>query len=137
MLIELLPYIAAMLASVAMLAFMFGLRRILRSDVKVDSRLSTYLEAEEGISEIDSAAASSPFAEKLNEVIKNQSFAGRIRLDLPHANSPLGAREFFLVRSGLPLRLAIVALLIWRSLLPVPVFVMLAYVLPIMCLPTR
>lgn len=137
MLIELLPYIAAMLASVAMLAFMFGLRRILRSDVKVDSRLSTYLEAEEGISEIDSAAASSPFAEKLNEVIKNQSFAERISLDLTQANVPLTVPEYILVRIGLPLLLAIVALLIWRSLLPVPVFVMLGYVLPIMWLRTR
>jgi tight adherence protein B len=120
-----------------MLAFMFGLRRILRSDVKVDSRLTTYLEGEDGPADIDSDLASSPFAEKINEAIKSQSFAERISLDLTQANVPLTVPEYILIRIGLPLLLAIVALLIWRSLLPVPVFALIGYLLPIFWLRMR
>jgi len=138
MLIELLPYIAAMLASVTTLAFAFGLRRVLRSDLKVDTRLSAFLEAEpDPVAAVESDPASSAFAEKLNEAIKRQSFAERIALDLTQADLPLTVPEYILIRIGAPLVMAIIALLIWRSILPVPVFMLLGFLLPIIWLRAR
>ena len=63
----LLPVGAALLASVAMLAFMFGLRRILRRDVKVETRLSTYLENSSGlVLDPDQASEGPLIVERLN-----------------------------------------------------------------------
>ena len=137
MLLEFLPYIAAMLASVATLAFLFGLRRILRRDQKVDSRLSAYLAAPTDTLDVQDASSDSAFAERINEAIKKQSFAERIALDLTQADVPLTVPEYLLMRVAVPLVLVLVGLVIWRSLLIVPVLLALGFVAPIIWLRMR
>ena len=137
MLFEFLPYIAAMLASVATLAFMFGLRRILRRDQKVDSRLNAYLAGStDGFEEADQTTEGA-FAERINEVIKKQSFAERIALDLTQADVPLTVPEYLLMRLAIPLVLVLAGLVIWRSILIVPVFLIIGFVAPIFWLRMR
>ena len=136
--INLLPVIAALLASIAVLAFAFGLRRILRRDVKMESRLSTYLEFGEGA---DSDAAESEdgsaFAERLNEAIKRQSFAERIEQDLGQADLPITVPEYVLIRIGVPLVLGIISLVVWRTIYVIPFAMLLGYIIPIMWLRQR
>jgi len=137
MLLELLPYIAAMFASVATLAFLFGLRRILRRDQKVDSRLETYLAAPTDGLEAADQSTEAAFAERINEVIKKQSFAERISLDLTQADVPLTVPEYLLMRLAVPLVLVVVGLVIWRSVLIVPAFLAIGFVAPIFWLRMR
>lgn len=137
MLLQFLPYIAAMLASVAILAFMFGLRRILRRDQKVDSRLNAYLAGStDGYSETDSSTEAA-IAERINEVIKKQSFAERIALDLTQADVPLTVPEYLLMRAAVPLALMLVGLVVWRSVIILPVFLAIGFVAPIFWLRMR
>lgn len=138
-LLSLLPYGAAMVASVAVLAFLFGLRRLLRRDVTVDARLSTYLEAGSGVPgiEVEAVPTTPAFAERLNNVIKQQSFAERIEQDLLQADVPLTVPEYLLVRIGVALLLAIIALLVWRSILAIPPALLVGYVIPIFWLRRR
>src|SRR5215211_2417283 len=128
MILEILPYIAAMFASVATLAFLFGLRRILRRDQQVDSRLLAYLAPPTDSLQVQDGSSESAFAERINEVIKRQSFAERISLDLTQADVPLTVPEYLLMRVAVPLALVVVALVIWRSILIVPVFAVVGFV---------
>src|SRR5262245_16154733 len=124
---------AAALAGLAVLVILFAGHRMLVRDANVDSRLNTYL----GGQATDASAPTflePQFTEKLNEVIKRQSFAERIERDLAQANVPLTVAEYLLVRIGVPLILAIVALLVWRSALLVPPALLLGYALPILWL---
>jgi tight adherence protein B len=137
MLLDFLPYIAAMFASVAALAFLFGLRRILRRDQQVDSRLSAYLTAPtEGLNVSDESLESA-FADRINEAIKRQSFAERISLDLTQADVPLTVPEYLLMRVAVPLVLVVVGLVVWRSILIVPFFLAIGFVAPIIWLRIR
>jgi tight adherence protein B len=77
------------------------------------------------------------FAEKLNAVIKRQSFAERIEQDLAQANLLLTVPEYLLIRLAVPLVLSIIALLLWRSILTVPFAMGLGYILPILWLRQR
>jgi tight adherence protein B len=132
----LFPIAAAALASLAVLALVFGVRSVAARDANVDVRLSTYLSAEPA-EDAESMSTDPAFAEKLNEVIKRQSFAERIERDLAQANVPLTVAEYLLIRLAVPLVLAIVALLIWRSILLLPVAIGLGYLLPILWLRQR
>ena len=137
---SILPVGAALVASVGMLAFLFGLRRILRRDMKVESRLNTYLvddviTAPEPIAETPTALPA--FAERLNEAIKRQSFAERVEQDLGQADLPLTVPEYLLIRVAVPLVLAIVAMFIWRSLLAIPPAIVVGYIIPIFWLRRR
>jgi tight adherence protein B len=137
MLLEFLPYIAAMFASVATLAFLFGLRRILRRDQKVDSRLSAYLGAPTNDLETHEESTESAFAERINEVITKQSFAERISLELTQADVPLTVPEYLLMRLAVPLVLVVVGLVIWRSIMIVPFGLAIGFVAPIFYLRIR
>jgi tight adherence protein B len=137
MLLDYLPIIAAMMASVAMLAFMFGLRRILRRDQKVDSRLTAYLGSQAEPAELEHADGEIAFAEKINEVIRKQSFAERISLDLTQADLPLTVPEYLLLRLAVPLVLVLAGLVIWRSLFVVPIFALIGFLAPIFWLRIR
>ena len=97
---------------------------------------STYVNSE--VADNQSPAVFEPqFAEKLNEVIKRQSFAERIEQDLAQANVLLTVPEYLLIRLAVPLVLSIIALLIWRSILLVPFAMGLGYMLPILWLRQR
>jgi tight adherence protein B len=132
----LFPIVAAGFAGLAMLALVFGVRSMLSRDANVDARLTTYLGASAS-DEATAAPAESQFAEKLNDAIKQQSFAERIELDLAQANLPLTVPEYLLLRLAVPLMLSIVVLLLWRLVLLVPIALMLGYVLPIIWLRGR
>lgn len=126
-----------MLGSVAVLTFLFGLRRILRRDITVDTRLSTYLEPGSVAPQLEEAPAAPALAERLNSVIKQQSFAERIEQDLQQADLPLTVPEYLLVRVGVALLLAIGALLLWRSILAIPPAMLVGYIIPIFWLRRR
>jgi len=127
----LLPIVAAGLAGLAVLTVVFGVRSLVSRDASVDARMSTYVDVRTG----DGLAPLSfepQFAEKLNEVIKRQSFAERIEQDLAQANLLLTVPEYLLIRLAVPLVLAIISLLIWRSIILVPIAIGLGYLLPIL-----
>ncbi|KPV54355.1 secretion system protein [Kouleothrix aurantiaca] len=136
--INLLPVIAALLASIAVLAFAFGLRRILRRDIKMESRLNTYLEFGERIDGVQADPEDgSALAERLNDVIKRQSFADRIEQDLGQADLPITVPEYVLIRVGVPLVLGIIALVIWRTIYVIPLAMLVGYIIPILWLRQR
>lgn len=137
LLLNILPAAAAMLASIAVLAFLFGLRRILRRDVKVEARLSTYLDPLTGIVVDVPDEERAQFAERLNSVIKRQSFAERIEQDLMQADVPLTVPEYVLVRLAVPLVLALAALVVWRAIYPIPLALLVGYLIPIFWLRRR
>jgi len=132
----LLPIAAAGLAGLAVLVILFAARGMLARDTNVDSRLNIYLGG--GATDAGAPTFLEPqFTEKLNEAIKRQSFAERIERDLAQANVPLTVPEYLLVRIAVPLVLAVVALVVWRSVLPVPPALLLGSVLPILWLRMR
>jgi tight adherence protein B len=132
----LLPIIAAAMAGLAVLTVVYGVRTMTSRDANVDARMSTYVTSE--VADNQSQLAFEPqFAEKLNEVIKRQSFAERIEQDLAQANLLLTVPEYLLIRLAVPLILSIIALLVWRSILLVPFAIALGYVLPILWLRQR
>src|SRR5262245_19240851 len=132
----LLPIAAATLVGLAVLVILVAADGMLVRDTNVDSRLNTYLGG--GATDAGAPTFLEPqFTEKLNEAIKRQSFAEQIERDLAQANVPLTVPEYLLVRVGVPLVLAIVALLVWRSVLMVPPALLLGFVLPLLWLRMR
>jgi tight adherence protein B len=132
----LLPIIAASMAGLAVLTLVYGVRTMASRDANVDARMSTYVNSE--FADNESPTVFDPqFAEKLNEVIKRQSFAERIEQDLGQANLLLTVPEYLLIRLAVPLVLSIIALLLWRSILLVPFAMGLGYVLPMLWLHQR
>jgi tight adherence protein B len=111
-------------------------RSMASRDANVDARMTTYVNSE--AADNDSPAMFDPqFAEKLNAVIKRQSFAERIEQDLAQANLLLTVPEYLLIRLAVPLVLSIAALLLWRSILVVPFTMGLGYMLPTLWLRQR
>jgi len=135
-LIMLLPILAASMAGLAVLTVVYGVRAMASRDANVDARMSTYVNSEV-IDNEASAMFDLQFADKLNAVIKRQSFAERIEQDLAQANLLLTVPEYLLIRLAVPLVLSIAALLFWRSILLVPFAMALGYVLPIFWLRQR
>ena len=135
-LIMLLPILAASMAGLAVLTVVYGVRAMASRDANVDARMSTYVNSEV-IDNEASAMFDLQFADKLNAVIKRQSFAERIEQELAQANLLLTVPEYLLIRLAVPLVLSIAALLFWRSILLVPFAMALGYVLPIFWLRQR
>jgi tight adherence protein B len=131
----LLPIIAAGMAGLAVLTVVYGVRAMASRDAHVDARMRTYVSSE--FADSESAVFEPQFAEKLNAVIKRQSFAERIEQDLGQANLLLTVPEYLLIRMAVPLVLSIIVLLVWRSILLVPFAMGLGYVLPILWLRQR
>ena len=132
----LLPLLAAGMAGLAVLTVVYGVRSMASRDANVDARMTAYVNTE--AADNDSPAIFDPqFAEKLNAVIKRQSFAERIEQDLAQANLLLTVPEYLLIRLAVPLVLSIVALLLWRSILLVPFTIGLGYMLPTLWLRQR
>jgi tight adherence protein B len=134
----LLSVAAAFLVALAILTILFALRGLLARDANVDVRLTTYLNTgsvAEG--EAPQALIESQFAERLNEVIKRQSFAERIERDLAQANLPLTVSEYLLLRVGVALLMTILAIVVWRSVLMIPLALIVGFVLPIFWLRAR
>src|SRR5215204_1339922 len=103
----LLPIIAAGMAGLAVLTVVYGVRTMASRDANVDARMSTYVNSE--FADNQSPVVFEPqFAEKLNAVIKRQSFAERIEQDLGQANLLLTVPEYLLIRLAVPLVLSII-----------------------------
>ena len=132
----LLPILAASMAGLAVLTVVYGVRSMASRDANVDARMSTYVNSEAADNQ-SPAVFDAQFAEKINAVIKRQSFAERIEQDLAQANLLLTVPEYLLIRLAVPLVLSIIALLIWRSILLVPFAMGLGYMLPILWLRQR
>ena len=132
----LLPILAAGMAGLAVLTVVYGVRSMASRDANVDARMTTYVNSEAADNE-SSAMFDPQFAEKLNAVIKRQSFAERIEQDLAQANLLLTVPEYLLIRLAVPLVLSIAALLLWRSILLVPFAMGLGYMLPTLWLRQR
>lgn len=132
MITTLLSISAAGLAALAVLTVLYALRGLLVRDANVDARLSTYLNVGTAEGEAPQALLETQFAEKLNEVIKRQSFAERLERDLSQANVPLTVAEYLLLRVGVALLLAILAIVVWRSVLLIPPLLAIGYMLPIL-----
>ncbi len=113
-----LPIGAALLAGLAVLTLMFAVRSLAARDTGVDSRIAAYLGG--GNTERTITLNDQQIAERLNEVIKRQSFAARIEHDLAAASLPLTVPEYLLIRIAVPLIVTLLALLIWRQVLIVP-----------------
>jgi tight adherence protein B len=113
-----LPIGAALLAGLAILTLMFAARSLAARDTSVDSRITAYLGG--GHAERSITLNDQQIAERLNEVIKRQSFAARIEQDLAAASLPLTVPEYLLIRIATPLIVTLLALLIWRQVPVVP-----------------
>ena len=132
----LLPILAASMAGLAVLTVVYGVRVMASRDANVDARMSTYVNSPAADNQ-SSVVFEPQFAEKINAVIKRQSFAERIEQDLAQANLLLTVPEYLLIRLAVPLVLSIIALLIWRSILLVPFAMGLGYIVPILWLRQR
>jgi tight adherence protein B len=124
------------MAGLAVLTVVYGVRAMASRDANVDARMSTYVNSQAPDNQ-SPAMFDVQFAEKINAVIKRQSFAERIEQDLAQANLLLTVPEYLLIRLAIPLVLSIIALLIWRSILLAPFAMGLGYILPILWLRQR
>jgi tight adherence protein B len=124
----LLAIAAATLAALTVVVVMVGIRSLTRRDVQVGDRMSTYLGGQ-AVVPVD--VEDQQLAEKLNERIKQLSFAQRIERELQQVNLPLTVTEYLLVRIAVPLTLTVVGIVIWRNVLTVPLTLLIGFVLPI------
>lgn len=134
--INLLILSAAALASLTLLVIMMAIRVLRQGDRQVSSRLQAYLGDEPAfISELKpdlvEETPSQQIAQRLNEAISRRGFARQVARQLEQANLPLTVPEWLLLRAAIPLALSIIALLIWRSLLTVPVAAFIGFLLPV------
>lgn len=130
---ELLIIFAAV-TGVAMLLIFVGLRMIAPADAQVSSRLDAYLS--DDLSrlpdvDLDPERPGNAVARRLNEAINRRGFAQEVTRQLDQANLPLTVPEWVLLRIAIPLVLAVLALLIWRSILLVPIALFLGFVAPV------
>jgi tight adherence protein B len=120
---------AALLTTLAVLTVLFAARMLLGGD-GVSSRLDTFLG--DPFATANQAAVADPqLAQKLNEAINRQGFAERIARDLSQANLPLTVPEYLLMRTAVPLLLALIALFVWRTVYVLPGALVLGFVAPI------
>jgi len=119
---------AALLTTLAVLTILIATRMLLAGD-SVSSRLDTFLG--DRLAANQAAVADPQLAQKLNETINRQGFAERIARDLLQANLPLTVPEYVLMRTAIPLLLALIGLLVWRTTFVVPAALILGFVAPI------
>jgi tight adherence protein B len=125
---------AAVMAAITIIVLVFGLRYLVSERDPLASRMQTYLSDDVyGVDEAERVAAlpSARIAERINESIGQRSFAQQIAIQLEQANLPLKVPEWILLRIAVPLVLSLIALVIWRSLLVLPVTLFLGFVAPI------
>jgi tight adherence protein B len=120
---------AALMTTLAVLTVLIAARMLLASD-SVNSRLDTFVG--DPFAAANQAAVADPqLAQKLNEAINRQGFAERIARDLSQANLPLTVPEYLLMRTAVPLLLALIALFVWRTVYVLPGALVLGFVAPI------
>ena len=128
---------AALLTALAILTLLLALRSLLARDTGVSERLDLYLSAGMALDADEAPPEEAMVAHKLNEAINRQDFAENITRELAQANLPLTVPEYVLLRIAVPLLLALLALYVWRSVLVLPIALLLGAVLPIFWLRAR
>lgn len=115
--VTLLSIGAAILIALAVLVFVGAARMILAKGDGVDTRLNTYLQS----AQVDSMEEfeQRQFANRLNDAINRQGFSEKIALSLEKANLKLTVSEYLLIRVAVPLLLALVGLVLGRSVVSV------------------
>src|SRR5262245_53356270 len=119
---------AALLTTLAVLTVLFAVRMLVAGD-SVTSRLDTFLT--DPFAADHATVADPQLAQKLNEAINRQGFAERIARDLSQANLPLTVPEYLLLRAAVPLLLALIGLLVWRTVYVLPAALVLGFLAPI------
>ena len=128
---------ASLLAGLAMLTIALGLWRLVSRNTEVGSRLDTYMTMPVTVDGNSLAPPDPVISERINNAINQRGFAERIARDLGQANVPLSVPEYILIRLGIMLLAAIVALFLWRDILVVPLAVLIGFVAPIFWLRNR
>ncbi len=113
---------AAILTTGAVAVIVVALWQMFSEDKSVGSRMTMYL----GNSDYTFDGQEAPigdqqFTERINQAINNQSFAETLARQLAQANLPLTVPEYMLIRLAVPLLMALLALLIWRDMLFLPI----------------
>ncbi len=130
---------AAVLAGFTLLIIVAALRQLLGRKSDVSSRLEMFLNnsSYDYVSgDFVNAKTENPIIDRLNEAISNQSFSRQIARQLEQANLPLTIPEYILIRIAIPLVMALIALLVWKSLLLIPITLLLGFTLPILWVKT-
>lgn len=125
---------AAVMAGLTIMLLLLALRIFSGGDTQVSSRLQTYLGDQPNVRlrEADfDAAPSQQIAERLNEAITKRGFARDIARKLEQANLPLTVPEWLLLRAAIPLVLSLIALVIWREPLIIPLVAFVGFLAPI------
>ncbi|MBX0327043.1 type II secretion system F family protein [Oscillochloris sp. ZM17-4] len=128
---------AAALATLTIIVLMIGLRSLTSDANPLASRLETYLSDDVyGMDEAERVAdlPSARIAERINESIGQRGFAQQIARQLEQANLPLKVPEWILLRTAIPLLLALGALLIWRDVLVIPPALIVGFIAPVLWL---
>lgn len=128
-LMTLLTIGAAGLAGIAAFAGVIAINNFFNQHAQVSSRLQTYLGDDSFQS--TSTEADPNLAERLNERITQQRFAETISRNLQQADLKLTVPEYILLRIGIPIVLSGISVLIWQSLLAVPIAALFGVILPV------
>lgn len=134
---ELLSIIAAStMAALSVASLFYAGWRIMQRG-QASERLGTYL-GDHADHDGNSLVSTDPeLAERINRTINRQGFAEQIGHDLAQANLPLTVPEYLLLRTAIPALLAILTLSIWRTVLVVPLALVVGFVAPIFWLRGR
>jgi tight adherence protein B len=122
---------AIALAAFAVITITVALQQLANTDASVNARLDTYLnDSALGVSETDLIGQRAPLSSRLNAAITRQSFAERIAQRLQRADLVITVPEYLLLRTGIPLVLAIIAILVWRDVIFVPIALVIGSIAP-------
>jgi tight adherence protein B len=127
----------AAMAAITIIVLVIGLRYLVSERDPLASRMQAYLSDDVyGVDEAERVAAlpSARIAERLNESIGKRGFAQQIARQLEQANLPLKVPEWILLRIAVPLVLSLIALVIWRDLLVLPIALIIGFIAPILWL---
>lgn len=137
--LSLMLFGAAGLSGLSILLIVLSTRLLSRKDQQVSARLeilsNEYMLAEE-VYAAEVSPAQNNIAQRLNDAINERSFAGELTRQLEQANLPLTVPEWMLIRVAVPLVLMAGAMVAFRSVLLLPIFAFLGFILPPMWLKT-
>jgi tight adherence protein B len=128
---EMLFLIAAVMVSLSVIVIVIALRSLRSKDDDLSARLEVTLQNTTGtVDGDDDSAPAAQIARRINESINQRSFAREISRELEQANLPLTVPEWILVRIAVPLVMGLLAMLIWRSVLILPVALIVGFLAP-------
>jgi tight adherence protein B len=133
-------YALAVGGALAVAALALGLLALRRGDATLNDRIDNVLAAEQaGLRDPGDLAGGrrNLLGSWLDRRLSSMSFARRMARRLEQADLPLSAAEWVSLRVAIPAVLALAAYLIWRSLLPLPLVLLVGVIAPEMWLNQR